>query len=61
MIRLKKAVAFLLSIAIISSFCVFGLTTSASAEETATPLVTITDGELLLIEKLEAFGVIAND
>ena len=58
--KFKKALALILSVAVISSLCVFQLITPVAAEEESVSSVVITDDELLLIEKLEAFGVISN-
>lgn len=54
--RLKKLTALLLSGLMMLSLCAFQV---AAEEEEASPVV-ITDADLLLVEKLEAFGVISN-
>jgi len=52
--RMKRLVALLVVITTIASLCVFSI--PASAEETAT--VSVSDEDILRIEKLEALGVI---
>ncbi len=52
--KMKRLVALLLSVAVLASLCVFSI--PVSAEEL--PKITVTAEEELLIEKLEAFGVI---
>lgn len=59
--KLKKSVAFILCFALISSLCTFQMVASVAAEDETVPTVEITDSDLLLIEKLEAFGVISNE
>jgi|GEM_PF-2571642 len=55
--RMRRLVAFLVALATVASLCVFSI--PASAEETdAEVAVTVTDEDLLRIEKLEALGVI---
>lgn len=54
--RMKRLVALLVAIATIASLCVFSI--PVSAEEATAPAVTVTDEDLLRIEKLEALGVI---
>ena len=54
--RMKHLVALLVALATIASLCVFSI--PVSAEETVVATVTVTDEDLLRIEKLEALGVI---
>ena len=58
--KFRKITALLLSVAIISSLCAFGIVTPASAVEEATTSVVVSDDELLLLEKLTSLGVITN-
>ena len=57
--KFKQLTALLVTIATIASLLTFSVT-SVSAEETASQ-ITITDEDLLLIEKLEALDVITVD
>lgn len=54
--RMKRLVAFLVALATMASMCAFSMT--AFAEDAALPSVTVSDEDILRIEKLEALGVI---
>ncbi len=55
--RMKRLVALLVAIATMASLCVFSIPVFAEDAATA-PAVTVSDEDLLRIEKLEALGVI---
>ncbi len=56
--RMKRLVALLVAIATMASLCVFSIPASAEDVAAETTAVTVTDEDLLRIEKLEALGVI---
>lgn len=59
MMRVKRFMALLVVIATLASLCTFSV--MVNAEETALPTIEVTQEDLLLIEKLEALGVISNE
>lgn len=56
--RMKRLVAFLVALATLASLCAFSIPASAEDAAAAPATVTVTDEDILRIEKLEALGVI---
>lgn len=58
--RFKRIAALMLVVVLISSLCTFQFVATVAAEETIST-IEVSDDDLLLIEKLEAFGAISNE
>ena len=56
--RMKRLVAFLVALATLASLCAFSIPASAEDAAAAPATVTVTDEDILRIEKLESLGVI---